>query len=364
MRILFTSYPLHGHVNPMLPLAVAAGRAGHEVAFATGADMAFVLQQWGLDVWPVGPTHADVAASMPPSPRYFTESATQRARDLVPRAAEWAPDLIVADEFELAGPVAAATSGARLVIHGLGLMIPFPIWASLESEVAALHEGWGVDAGAARVRAAPYLELAPPALRPGGERIWETTQPLRPSPGPAAAGEQLPAAFDALPYPDTIHLTLGTLFHERPEVLETAIDGLRELDANLVVTSGPGADTTRFGPQPDHVLIEPYLPHSLLLPRCRLVVSQGGAGIMFGALSHGLPHLMLPQGADQFMNADACTRAGAALAIGPDDFTATAVAEAAKRLLNEPGFAEAAGTISAEINAMPAAEEVLAGLVS
>ena len=48
MRILFTAYPLYGHVNPMLPLAKAARRAGHEVAFATGADMAAHLDRQGI----------------------------------------------------------------------------------------------------------------------------------------------------------------------------------------------------------------------------------------------------------------------------------------------------------------------------
>jgi hypothetical protein len=69
-------------------------------------------------------------------------------------------------------------------------------------------------------------------------------------------------------------------------VLETAIAGLRELPLNLVVTSGPGTDPARFGAQPSH---------TLLLPQCRLVVSHGGAGIMFSALAHGLPQLILPQ---------------------------------------------------------------------
>lgn len=49
------------------------------------------------------------------------------------------------------------------------------------------------------------------------------------------------------------------MFNEAPGVLETetAIAGLRELPLNLVVTSGPGTDPARFGPQPPHVLIEP-----------------------------------------------------------------------------------------------------------
>ena len=76
----------------------------------------------------------------------------------------------------------------------------------------------------------------------------------------------------------------------------------------------------------------PYIPHTLLLPRCSLVVSHGGAGIMFGTLAHGLPQLILPQGADQFMNAAACQNARVALALTPDELSAEAVAAAAGRV--------------------------------
>ena len=239
----------------------------------------------------------------------------------MPRAAAWRPDLVVADEFDLAGPVAARALGVPYVVHGLGVMPPMPIWEGLLPAIDDLHAAWGLADGVRDVRDAPYLEAVPPALRPPGERMWHRTRPLRPEPGLPAVGERLPAALDALPHARTAHLTLGTLFHRMPGLLETALSGLRDLPVNVVATCGPGIDPAAFGPQPPHVLIAPYLPHALLLPRCDLVVSQGGAGIMLGALMHGIPQLMLPQGADQFINADACTRAGAALAVAPDAST-------------------------------------------
>jgi len=40
MRILFSSTPAFGHVLPMLPLARAARRAGHETALLTHPPIA------------------------------------------------------------------------------------------------------------------------------------------------------------------------------------------------------------------------------------------------------------------------------------------------------------------------------------
>jgi len=362
VRILLTAYPLHGHVNAMLPIARAARDAGHRVAFATGPDMTAHLAAHGLDAWPAGPTHAGTAAGAPPSARWFAACAASRADDLVPRAADWRPDLVVADELDLAGPVAARVLGVPYLVHGLGVMPPMPIWEGLLPAIDDLHAAWGRSEGVAHVRDAGYLEAVPPALRPPGDRMWHRTRPLRPDPGLPAAGEALPAALDALPRARTVHLTLGTLFHRAPGVLRTALAGLRDLPVNVVATCGPGVDPGELGPQPPHVVVAPYLPHALLLPRCDLVVSQGGAWIMLGALLHGIPQLMLPQGADQFINADACTRAGAALAIAPGAFDAAAVRDAAARLLAEPAFAAASAGLGAQVRAMPRAPLVLADL--
>lgn len=382
MRILLTSCPAYGHVNTMLPLAREAQRAGHEVAVATGAELVSEIERRGFDTWLVGPSRAESDASFHAahpdldalSPEellqvqlsgVFVQPAAKRAVELVPRAREWGPDVVVHEVTELAGTLAAAHTGARHVVHGLGLIPTVPMWTVLYgSGFERMCGEWEVPELAEGFRFATYLDICPPSLSTVDEPPWQQIQPLRPVAGEATRGEQLPAALAELPHQRTIHLTLGTIFHEAPGVLETAIAGLRELPLNLVVTSGPGTDPARFGPQPPHVLIEPYIPHSLLLPRCRVIVSHGGAGIMLGALAHGLPQLILPQGADQFMNAVACRSAGAALALTPEEFSAQAVAAAVERLIIEPGFTGAAGRVQAEIDAMPHADTVLTALTA
>lgn len=363
-RVLVTANPLFGHVNTVLGVAQAARRAGHEVAVATGPDLVEHVRRHGVAAWPVGPTHAEALGSDGPFVEYFARAADMRVSGLVERAVRWRPDMVIHEETELAGPVAAAVTGARPVVHGLGLMPPVRIWDALAPVVDRLGARYGAPRLAAAVRDATYLDVCPPALQPDGERIWRHTRPIRPTAGPPADGERLPAAMDALPRPRTVHLTLGTVFHQATSVLEAAIEGLGRLPVNVVVTVGPGVDPARFGPQPPHILIERYLPHALLLPRCDLVVSQGGTGIMCGALAHGLPQLVLPQGADQHMNADACSRAGAGLVLDHGEVTPAAVAGAAGRLLAEPGFAAAARAAAAGMAAMPTPDEIVAELTS
>jgi UDP:flavonoid glycosyltransferase YjiC (YdhE family) len=361
MRILFTACPFFGHVNTVLPLALAAQRAGHDVVVATGADLAAHVERRGLGTWPIGPTSAE--AGTPSSPAHFFRTAAQRAADLLPLAAAWRPDLVVSEELELAGAIAATRSGTRYVVHGLGISAAGDV-AAIAAGIDELGRRWGVPGLAGVHRGADYLSICPPSLQPptASER---TARLLRPGLGEPAPGERLPEALAALPHEQTVHLTLGTVFHRRrPGVLEAAIAGLGELPANLVVTVGPDVDPDRFGPQPAHVVVERYIPHALLLPRCDLIVSQGGAGILFGALAHGLPQLVLPQGADQFANGEAARRAGFALVLDGAAVTPPAITEAADRLLGDPRYAAAADAVRKEIDAMPRADDVVASLTA
>jgi UDP:flavonoid glycosyltransferase YjiC (YdhE family) len=361
MRILFTACPFFGHVNTVLPLALAAQRAGHEVVVATGADFAAHAERRGLRAWPIGPTSAE--AGTPRSPAHFFHTAAQRAADLLPLTAAWLPDLVVSEEMELAGAIAAARSGTRFVVHGLGISATGDVEA-FAGGIDELGRRWGAPDLARFHGSADYVSICPPTLQPptASER---TVQLLRPGLGEPAPGERLPEALVALPHEQTVHLTLGTVFHQRrPGVLEAAIAGLRELPANIVVTVGPDVDPDRFGPQPPHVLVERYIPHALLLPRCDLVVSQGGAGILFGALAHGLPQLVLPQGADQFANGAAAQRAGLALVLNGVEVTPPAITGAADQLLSDPRYAAAARAVRKEIDTMPRADDAVASLTA
>ncbi len=250
MRMLFISNPLRGHLNTLLPLALAAQRAGHHVVFASGPDMQQHVECRGLVAWSVGPTHAQLGGSRQTSwLDYFARSAAGRAVDLLTRANQWTPHLVIHEDTEFAGALVAVRSGARHIVHGLGLMPSMDVWVEFSSVLDQLGRHFGVSGLAERVRSAVYLNLCPPALQQRGERVWQHSLPLHHCAGMPAGDERLPDAIDALPHRETIHLTLGTVFHEATDVLLSAITGLRELPFNLVVTVGPGADRARFAPQ-------------------------------------------------------------------------------------------------------------------
>jgi MGT family glycosyltransferase len=141
-------------------------------------------------------------------------------------------------------------------------------------------------------------------------------------------------------------------------VLRAAIDGLTRLPVDVLVAVGPG-DPSALGPVPSSVRIERFVPQPAVLAHADLVVHHAGTGTLLGTLSAGLPQLVLPQGADQFGNAEALAELGAGRALTGDAITADAIEEHARFLLDDVHAREVARKVSAEIAAMPSPAEVV-----
>ena len=84
---------------------------------------------------------------------------------------------------------------------------------------------------------------------------------------------------------------------------------------------------------------------------------------MLSALEVGLPQLLIPQGADQFINAEILTAAGAARALPNDAQLPAAIGEAVQELLGDSPERQVATRLRDEIAAMPSPAEVVPALV-
>jgi MGT family glycosyltransferase len=167
-----------------------------------------------------------------------------------------------------------------------------------------------------------------------------------------------------------VYVSLGTapLFNQ-PEKFAPLLAGLAELDLDVVVTVGNLNDPAALGNSRANVHVEQWLPLAPLLPRCAAALCHAGTGTTLAALTAGLPLVLVPQGADQFDNASACERAGAARVLMPDQVTAAAVSDSVGAILDN-GSGERIGALrlAGEIAAMPpaahAVEALAAGLAT
>lgn len=371
MRVLCTCLPGLGHFLPMAPLARALVAEGHEVAFATAAALCPAIEEAGFAAFPAGlslPEQLEEAhrrypeAKLPPGRERFETfvprmlagvAAPPRATDLAPTLADWRPDLVVHDETELGGPVAAAAAGIPWADQSVGILRPLSMARLAGETLAPLAQRFDADIGDyAGLFRYLYLDVCPPRLQSSEIGEIDVAHPVHNLGAAAGEANDVPPRLRSLPPAPTVYVSLGTVFNRSPDVFRAILEGIGGEDVNVIVTVGLDADPAALGPQPDNVHIERFIPQSLLLPRCDVAVNQGGTAIL-DILGHGLPLLVLPQGANQFHNAEACVASGAARALLPGDVDAESVRREVHRLLVEPSYRQAAGEIAAELAAMP-----------
>ena len=377
MRVLFSCVPGFGHFHPMVPLAQALADAGHEVAFATAERFCRrVIAPAGFKTFAAGlsphiayqqtmdlPEVADLAAH-----DVWTEGALMFAKvagpakvdELGAAVASFRADLVIHDTTDFAGPLAAAQAGIAWAAQSFGAVQPPQFWEAAGALVAPAWQERGLEPGPlGGMFRYLYLDICPPGFQDPSIADVATAHPLRPVTFDTTAAETLPAWTRELPPVATVYVTLGTIANQATEVFEAILSGLGGAPYNVIVTVGPDRDPAEFGPQPGNIHIESYLPQSLLFPRCDVVVCHGGSGTVLAALAHGLPLLVLPQGANQFWNAERCVALGAGLSLRPADLSPEAISGAVRALVENGAYRSRVGELQTQIEQMPAPAEII-----
>jgi UDP:flavonoid glycosyltransferase YjiC (YdhE family) len=379
MRTVFTCLAATGHFHPLVPIARAMANAGHDVAFATHDSIAPLVERAGFRQLKAGrgfmspeiaPLMAEMIALDPSehkafaARRIFAEAlAPSMAGDLLSLLERWPADLLVHDITELGGCVVAERLGVpHAAISVLATGLPPETRGWVAGPVGALRAAHGLPPDSELTMLDTHLTLQPfpeAFMDPSRPRLGRPPHFIRPTPFDRSGDEDVPAWLGALPARPTVYATLGTAFNSRVDLFAAFLAGLREEPLNLIVTVGRDQDPAQFGPQPPHVRIERYIPQTLVLSRCDLVLTHGGSGTVMAALTHGLPLVLIPISADQPENADRCATLGVGRVVGPADVTPEAVRGAVRAVLTDPAYRRNAERLRAEIDAMPRPEHAV-----
>ena len=192
-----------------------------------------------------------------------------------------------------------------------------------------------------------YIDPCPPALQRAEIADIGMVQQMRPVDVTDVVTAR-PPWLDDLPDRATVYVTLGTIWNTDLDVFRLLIEALCD-DVNVVVTVGRQNDPEQLGSYPSNVIVRSFIPQHEVLPWCDAAVIHGGAGTMLGALAHGVPLLVVPQGADQWANAGRVVAAAAGRQLLAGDLSADAVSAEVGALLSEPSYRRAAASIQQQI---------------
>jgi MGT family glycosyltransferase len=383
MRILVTSVSAYGHLQPLIALAKALVEVGHEVAFATGPELRPRSEAAGFTSFDAGismdAAFERLAVLFPdqqynrlaPSeilgwylPHLFGEVlAPAMLDDLELVVQSWKPDVVVHETWEFAGPIVAAGAGIPSICQTLGLRIDDTILDLVAAAVAPLWQQHGLNPDSmAGIYRTLCLDTTPASLQDQeSAKSREVVHSLRPVAEPPVHGEELPRWIEQRRNVPLVYMTLGTNNGTNSDVsmFRSVLDGLEDLDIDVLITIGLGKDPATIGPLAKNIHVENYVPQSLLLPHCSAVICHGGPGTILHSLAHGLPLLILPQGADQYIMGDRVLAAGVGLRLVPADVNPSGVRASILALLEETSYKLDAYRLKREIAEMPGPDEAV-----
>jgi UDP:flavonoid glycosyltransferase YjiC (YdhE family) len=392
MRIAFVPLGVPTHYYDMVPLAWACRAAGHEVRIAAQPGLLGQVTQSGLTGVRIGRDHdiiADLAefyrqamqaakqgaGGEPRIPsaeelRQFREfrfgpyvrSAEAMAGDLVSFARAWQPDLVVADPFVVAAPLASELAGAPLVRHlwgpdmvRLGTFPGYPV-----PEGSSARDEWPTaliemfDQHGVEVRgeyAVATVDPCPDRLQIGGieNRIAQRYVPYN-GPGP------VPEWLVEPPQRPRVCLTWGTIATaftgSRGFGIPDVLAVLENFDVE-VIACVTASDAEQIGKRNNRVRIAERLPLNLVMPSCTAVVHHGGTGAMRVAALNGVPQVQIGAMTDQLFNGRLLTEAGAGIGLNAEEAGTDDVKAAVSAALSDPDIRAAASRLRDEILAQP-----------
>ena len=159
----------------------------------------------------------------------------------------------------------------------------------------------------------------------------------------------------------TAYVTLGTVAFGAVDVLRRSVVETAARCARVLVAVGPEGDVGALGDLPANVHVERYVDQARVLQHVDVAVHHGGSGTTLGCLAAGVPQVITPQGADQFLNAARLVELGLGHAV-PNDAPEGAVGTAVGSLLTDDLQRSGVIAVRDEIAAMPTPARVVENL--
>ncbi|MFG2674659.1 macrolide family glycosyltransferase [Streptomyces sp. NPDC048445] len=355
------------HVLPSLEVIRELVARGHRVTYANGPTVADRIKATGAELVPcatvlpadnIWPDDPIAAMSL------FFEDSVQALPQLRAFYDEDPADLYLYDIGAYAARALAESQNRPL----MQLSPTIVGWESYGEDVAAQlwqlpgadtyragFSRWLAGCGASTTdmdafcsRPANTLALIPRAMQPHGDDVDTDTVTFVGSCTGPRDGEQTwtrPADAERV-----LLVSLGSAYTDRPEFYRQCLAAYGDLPGwHVVLQVGRHTDRRELGDIPSNVEVHSWVPQPAILEQADAFVTHAGMGGSSEGLFAGVPMIAVPQGVDQFMNADRLVELGVARRIDTEDATADALRTALVELVGDPTVARRSARLRAEV---------------
>ena len=164
--------------------------------------------------------------------------------------------------------------------------------------------------------------------------------------GPSVFSKVLPDKEKERPL---VYISMGTVINDRPDFYTKCIDGLKDLDIDVIISCGNAIDRKALGTLPDNVQVFPYVDQLDILSKADAFITHCGMNSVSESLYMATPMVLYPQTSEQNAVARRAAEMGAGVMLKDD--SSTGIRSAIEEILNNASFGEAAAECSADFRA-------------
>ena len=345
--VLFVNAPAHGHVNPTLPVAEELLRRGHRVRYATGAELLPSVRAAGAEA-------VEVPLRMPRPPRFdkdFDPGAMQphfeqmlsdmrAALPVLEEEVERArPDAVLADAVAPIGRILTDKHGLDHVAtvpnlasneqfslrdemnaHWKAGFDPYhPVMVGFVQQVEDFAAEHGVRMAAAGMMSAEPAPLNLVFVPREFQLAVDTFDERFAFVGPSLAGREDRERWEPADDRPVLFISLGTVFHERPEFYRTCLEAFDGTDWQVAMSVGSAVDPADLGQLPENFEVRSRFPQTAVLRRASAFLSHSGMNSTMESLYYGVPLIGVPQMPEQEVNARRAEELGVGRRLDSDE---------------------------------------------
>jgi MGT family glycosyltransferase len=370
MRVLGVSFPIIGHITPMLGPMAELRRRGHEVSlvplpFIPSERIRHWVESFGVTVCAVDfarletalPDASEFVAIYLDVDRYiefvrdlYVEAAGEQVRPLCAFIQDWKPDVMLNDTLLAQAYMASSLEdipsigfpGNLRALRQGGHWSPQDVGSdALTEDRRRIFRSVGLPLPPVRMNhiLSPYQNVIPATADILPRDVVETLPEsmVLAGPTPPAAGLGEPAAFPwaqlAADRPK-VYVSFGTVIGGRPEIFAKLEAVCADLHVQIILTDGGNGARYSLKHRDANIFVD-YAPQRELLKVCDVFVTHGGANSFADGIEAATPMLVIPFFTDQFDQAHYVERLGIGLQLRRDEVTEASLAAALARLLDD-----------------------------
>jgi MGT family glycosyltransferase len=375
LKGLFLSLPLHGHINPSLPLVRELVGRGDEIVYCSAAAFAARIEQTGARYRSYRTAFLADMQRLPDRMDQLSWLLMRTTAEVLDQELEAfraeRPDYVITDSVApwgqwiaqvLGAPVVTSVStfafNRRVMAFGMAHGVRPKSFRIVLSKLRYLARALGILRQLRRRYRVPgpgmmgsmfgrsdlNIVYTSRLFQPCAETFDERYQFVGPSIAPRT--ESVPFPWEQLRHPVIVYISLGTLFNTDAAFYRRCFDAFRSEDVQVIMSVGATVSVESLGPVPPNVTVQAHVPQLDVLQRTSAFVTHGGMNSVSESLYYGAPVVVIPQMSEQEIVGRRVEELGAGLYLSAAEATAEKLRESVQRLLVEGQFRQHAALVS------------------